>query len=158
MPYAKPTRVEVRVGVSKDLDEELQRGLKGPGTPQFEDLDVSPFMGVKLRGDGFAINDLSEAEQLVDKDGYTTWEFDVRPVRWGTLTLQLCVSLRIPMPGRPDERQSVPVLERSVVVQVGTPTRAVQFAARNWQWALAILTFVAGLGTAIAAWVGLFKR
>lgn len=50
MPFSKPTRVTVRVAASRDFDEELQRGLAGQGTARFEDLDVSPFMSVKLQG------------------------------------------------------------------------------------------------------------
>jgi hypothetical protein len=55
MQFGKPTRVEVRVAISTDLDKELTEGLRGPGIPRLEDLGVSPFMGVHLRGDGFDI-------------------------------------------------------------------------------------------------------
>jgi hypothetical protein len=110
-------------------------------------------MGVRLQGTGFDITALSDADQPVGDDGYAMWEYDVRPTAHGLLNLQLCVSLRIPVAGRPDERRSVPVLERSVTVHVGAPTLVVEFAARNWQWLLG--TF-AGLGGVIAAWKGLF--
>jgi transcriptional regulator with XRE-family HTH domain len=153
MPFAKPTRVEVRVAVSTDLDDELKQGLRGPGTPQLEDLPVSPFMGVYVRGAGFEVAPLSETDQAVGPDGYATWEFDVRPTARGLLTLQLCVSLRIPLPGRPDEKQSIPVFERTVLVHVSAPALAVQFAGKNWQW---LVGTIAGLGAVIAAWKGLF--
>jgi hypothetical protein len=152
MPFAKPTRVEVRVAVSRDLDQELVEGLTGSAETRFEDLPTSPFMGVVLRGDGFDITSLSDRDQLVAEDGYATWEFDVRPSSRGVLKLQLCVSLRIPIAGRPDERQSVPVLERTVHVHVGVPKLAVQFAGRNWQWFVG--TAVAAAGVAAGIWQG----
>lgn len=153
MPFGKPTRVEVRVAVSEDLDDELRRGLSGPGMPRLEDLPVSPFMGVHLRGHGFDVVALSDADQPVGYEGYTTWEFDVTPTARGLLKLQLCVSLRVPIRGRPDERRSIPVLERTVEVQVRTSILVRQFAVRNWQW---LLGSVAGLGAVIGAWKGLF--
>jgi hypothetical protein len=152
MPYQKTTRVEVRVARSAELDEELRTGLRGHGTPRLEDLATSPFMGVHLQGDGFRIDALSEPDQPVEESGYAMWEFDVRPTSRGILTLQLCVSLRIPIEGRPDERRSVPVLERSVSVEVTTPVLIRRFMVANWQW---ICTSVVGLGGAIAAWKGL---
>jgi hypothetical protein len=153
MPYGEDSRVEVRIAVSEGLDEELRAGLKGAGDPRFEDLSVSSFMGVTLRGKDFEIRSLSDDDQPVPGAGYATWEFDVRPKRGGTLTLQLCVSVRIPIPGRPDERRSVPVLERAVRVHVGQTARVLQFVGRNWQW---MLVSLAGLGTAIAGWKGVF--
>ena len=61
--------------------------------------------------------------------------------------------MRIPLPDRPDERVSAPVLERDIQVTVDAYYNARQFVSRNWQWLLGIGV---GLGGAIGAWLKLF--
>jgi hypothetical protein len=156
MSYRKPTDVVVRVAASRDLDEKLEWGLKS-GTPRFEYLLVSPFMDVELGGDGFEISHIGSTGQVLRSGEYRTWEFGVKPVRWGTLTLKLAVTLRIPIAGRPDdEKISIEALKSNVVVHVAAPKRMALTAAKNWKLVLATVTCGAGLGTGIAAWKGVF--
>jgi DNA polymerase II small subunit/DNA polymerase delta subunit B len=62
--------------------------------------------------------------------------------------------MRIPLPDRPDERVSIPVLERQIHVVIDPRYGSQQFLKRNWQWLIATL---AGLGGAVAAWLKLFR-
>ena len=100
------------------------------------------------------IDKLTNENQLVVQGGYTTWQFDVRPVKWGTLTLQLCVRVRLPLPNNPNEGIDRPVLEREITVHVSPPRILLHFATSNWQW---ILTSLGGLAAAIVAWKELFE-
>ena len=90
-------------------------------------------------------------EQLVAQTA--RWEFDVLPKRSGTQRLQLSVAMRIPLPDRPDERVSAPVLERDIRVTVDPYYSGQQFVAKNWQW---LVGAAVGLGGAIGAWLKLF--
>jgi hypothetical protein len=65
-------------------------------------------MAVTLTGGGFLIKAYSVEEQVVTRDGITTWEFDIRAIERGQQHLVLCVSLRIPVPGQPLPK-SIPV-------------------------------------------------
>lgn len=147
MRQGRLERVEVRVARSGDLQELLTTGLRGRGVPITEEIETSPFMGVELFGDGFEVKPLSATEQLVAQ--LACWEYDVRPLRAGTLTLVLSVTMRIALPERPDERIAVPVFERSIRVRIDPVYRSRQFVADNWQWLTATAL---GVGGALAAW------
>jgi hypothetical protein len=149
MRLGETRRVEVRITRTDQLDEHLTAGLRGSGVPQLETISTSVFMGVTLRGMGFDIESYSETEQAITKADVTTWEFDIRPVTRGQLTLLLSVVLRIPIPGQLHERRSIPALERTVNVDVSTVSLVRTVAARNWQWLVATAL---GVGGAIAAW------
>ncbi|HLM22174.1 MAG TPA: toll/interleukin-1 receptor domain-containing protein [Propionibacteriaceae bacterium] len=147
-------RVEVTISRSKDLDDVLRRDLRGKGDVQISPLQTSPFMVVELHGPGFQITTLNPTpggEQLVAQTA--RWEFDVLPKRSGTQRLQLSVAMRIPLPDRPDERVSAPVLERDIRVTVDPYYSGQQFVAKNWQW---LVGAAVGLGGAIGAWLKLF--
>ena len=152
MVMGRPVRVEVRLTRSTDLDVELIAGLRGTGTPTVEDIaKTSEFMGVELRGSAFNIQSYSPKDQVVSDGSVTTWEFDVTPLRRGRQPLMLCINMRIQLDAGSDERQSYPVLEREIDVQVNAMAIA-QIIGRNWQWFVA--TFIA-LAAAIAAWAAL---
>jgi hypothetical protein len=146
-------RVEIAVAGSLDLDDALRKGLRGRGVPQFETINTSPFMAVKLTGGtGFSIERLTPTEeQLVAPTA--RWEFDVVPVRAGEQELHLSATMRIPLPGRDDERITVPVIERKIKVQVDLVYSSRRFVGKNWQW---LAGTAIGLGGAIAAWIELF--
>jgi hypothetical protein len=146
-------RIEVAIARTTGLDDELRAGLRGRGVGRIEDVATSPFMAVDLRGTGFEITPLSlptGMEQLLHPTA--RWEFDVLPRRSGTRTLQVIAWMRVPLPSRPDERMSVPVLERTVQVRVAPLYATRTFAATNWQWLVA--TSVAA-GGGVAAWIKL---
>ena len=61
--------------------------------------------------------------------------------------------MRIPLSDR-EERVSLPVLERTVEVEVDAAWSGRRFVRAHWQWVAATL---AGLGGAIGAWIKLFQ-
>lgn len=154
MRQGRLERVEVAIARTKDLDDVLRQMVQGRGQARITDVETSPFMAVELKGPGFDITPLQAAtsEQLLRPAAL--WEFDVLPKRSGSQTLQVCVAMRIPLPDRPDERVSIPVLERHIHVVIDPRYGSQQFLKRNWQWLIATL---AGLGGAVAAWLKLFR-
>jgi hypothetical protein len=155
MRQGRLERVEVAIARTKDLDDVLRQMVRGRGQAHIEDVETSPFMAVELNGRGFDVTPLQgagSAEQLLHPTAL--WEFDVLPKRSGSQTLQVCVAMRIPLPDRPDERISIPVLERHIQVVIDPRYGSQQFLKRNWQWLIATL---AGLGGAVAAWLKLFR-
>jgi hypothetical protein len=151
MRQGRVERLEVAIARTKGLDEKLRLMARGPGSPQIEDVETSPFMAVELTGAAFEVTPLNSAtEQLLRPTAL--WEFDVLPQRSGQQKLRVSVAMRIPLPNRPDEKVSVPVLEREIRVAVDPRYTVQHFIRQNWQWCLA--TF-AGLGGALAAWLKL---
>jgi actin-like ATPase involved in cell morphogenesis len=152
MRQGQVERLEVGVSGSRELDDQLRSDLRGRGIVQYEDVSTSPFMTVLLRGDGFAVTTLSPSEQLVAP--LARWEFDVTPNRAGDRELQLCVSMRIAMPGMPLEQIAIPVFERRIHVRVDPVYAARYFTTQHWQWLVGTLV---GLAGGITAWYQLFR-
>ncbi len=148
-------RVEVAIARHKELDSELRQVVTVATAAPIEDVETSPFMTVELKGSAFDITPLDPkggGEQLLRPTAL--WQFDVIPQRSGSQQLKVCVAMRIPIQGRPDERVSVPVVERSVRVRVNAGYNTRRFIRAHWQWCLVT---IAGLGGAIGAWLKLFQ-
>ena len=147
MQLGQTERVEVRLTRTLNLDTELLQHLRGRGEPHMEQIPTAPKMVVILKGDGFRITDLSEKEQSVTHHEITTWEFDVQALKRGLQRLIICVSLRIPVPGKllEQEHKSIPVREATIYVQVGTPALVGRFVSSNWQWFVATAIAIAAV-------------
>jgi hypothetical protein len=152
MRQGRRERIEVAIARSRELDDQLRENLRGRGIPVLEDISTSPFMAVALQGAGFDITPLSATDQLVGPTA--RWEFDVVPRHAGNRIVQLLVSMRIGIPGRPDERVAIPVFEHSIHVRVDPVYGTRQFLGQNWQWLSATIL---GLGGAIGAWLQLIR-
>ncbi len=150
MQQGRIERVEVGVARSPELRDALTAGFRGRGLPEVLHVNTSPIMGVELRGSSFEIVGYSPPEQLVADQA--RWEFDVTPVRSGSQTLTLCVSLRIDSPFAPGGRIAVPVLERDIRIHVDVVYGTRRFVTGNWQW---LVGTAVGLGGGIAAWIAL---
>lgn len=125
-------RVEVRI--ARTLTEDLTTGLRGRGVPQVEEIRVGTFMKVCLTGDNFDIKALSHEEQVVAGEGFTQWDYDVVPLKSGTQTLLLTVTVRIKIPNYGEERKDCHVLERKIKVKVNRIYSILRFAKSYWQW------------------------
>ena len=149
MKLGQTERVEVRLARTLELDAELLEHLRGRGKPQLEGIPTAPRMAVTLEGDGFRIKAYSDEEQAVTQDGITIWEFDIRAIERGQQRLVICVSLRIPVPGQPLERKSIPVREATIDVQVGVPALVGHFVTGNWQWFIGTAIAIAAVLVAV---------
>ena len=77
------------------------------------------------------------------------------PNRAGNRELQLCVSMRIAMPGMPLEQIAIPVFERRIHVRVDPVYAMRYFTTQHWQWLVGTLV---GLAGGITAWYQLIGR
>jgi hypothetical protein len=149
MVQGKRELVEVNIARSADFREELISGLRGQGEPQFEEIDTSLYMEVKLEGRTFEITVHSPAEQLIIPTP-ARWEFDVLPCRAGQRQLTLYVNMRIEAEGIVGGRRGVSSLEKQIDVQVDIPYATRRFVTSNWQWLIPTVLALAGT---VAAWL-----
>ncbi|HEX5188340.1 MAG TPA: hypothetical protein VFW16_02280 [Streptosporangiaceae bacterium] len=150
MQQGRAERIEVGIARSPELRDALTAGFRGRGLPEVLKVDAAPVMGVELRGSSFQVDALSPGEQLVVP--LARWEFDVTPLKSGSQTLTLCVSIRIDSPFASGGKIAVPVLERDINIKIDVVYGTRRFVAANWQW---LVGTAIGLGGGIAAWVAL---
>jgi hypothetical protein len=98
-----------------------------------------------LSGSGFSIDPDGKSEQIVARRGYTTWSWDVEPIRTGTQYLRLRLFAVITFEGR-EKRYMVKRFEEKLTINVTLPERFSEFFKGNWQWLwIALLVPIAGL-------------
>ena len=75
MDQGKAARIEARISYS-DIGDAITKGLKGPGKPQVEAIQVGQEMTVKLYADkkDFEIKKYSSDEQWVEGRPFAQWE------------------------------------------------------------------------------------
>jgi hypothetical protein len=145
------TDARVIVRISKDLQQDLSKGLKQHGVPVREEIPVDTLMKATLKGDAFEIEPLSDEEQLVGETSFTQWEWLITPQSSGDRSLFLTVAVRIRIEGAGQEIKSFPVFERQIDVRVDFWFAARQFLSANWQWLV-----TTAIGSGLVGW--LFQR
>ena len=110
-------RIEVRITKSFGDLIQFTSNLKGRGQPDIFPIKVGFFMKVKLSGENFRIRELSSVEQFITNEGFTQWAFDATPLKSGTQTLILLVTVQIKMENL-QEVKDYPVLEKDVNVSI----------------------------------------
>lgn len=129
-------RVVVRVSRNEKVD--LTQNLKGKGIPEIENLKIAERLSVLLFGNDFYIQDLNQASQWVEDDGFTEWAWDVTPVKAGELDLMLRVSIRVRLPYG-EESKDHPIIERRIKVKSNAVYTAKIFLQKNWKWVITAL-------------------
>jgi hypothetical protein len=132
MRFGESERVEARI--SLDPSENLAGGLQGSGPAVEENIPVTSFMKVRLNGQAFDITALNSDEQIVTRDSYTQWAWDVSPLKSGDQNLVLTVSARVKIPDYPDETKDLQVVERQILVHVSPGRAALIFVNQNLGW------------------------
>lgn len=141
--------VEVGIARAADLRDVLISELRGRGQPQFEEIDTSLYMEVKLSGPTFEITSHSPSEQLIIPTP-AHWEFNVLPCRAGHQTITLSISMRIEAKGIVGGRRGVSVLEKQIDIRVNVNFATRRFVSNNWQWLVPVVLTLAGT---VAAWL-----
>jgi hypothetical protein len=150
-------RVVVRL--TKDITENLTEGLKGPGAPQIEPIEVGTFMKVTLTGgDSFDINALSSEEQVIKSVGFTEWSWDVTPLKSGRQELHLTVTVRILIPGQDEQKIDWLVMDKRISVEVNPPYTFKRFIESHWQWIVATIISVIAVIPIILKLVGRTRK
>lgn len=151
MTQGRRERVEVVITRSDNLLQELGLGLRGIREPQFERIDVSLCMGVKLSGPAFEVTSHSPSEQLLAPSA--RWQFDVLPCHAARQTITLNVSLHVGSKEIARGLKGVPVLERQINIRVNLGFATRRFVINNWQWLIGTALV---LGGTLAAWLAIF--
>jgi hypothetical protein len=149
MLQGKQERAEIKIARSAAFRDQMLSGLRAQDEPQFEEIDTSLYMEVKLAGSAFQVISYSPAEQLVIP-APACWEFDVTPLRSGQRQITLSVAMRIEAEGIVAGRRGVSVLEKQIDVQVNIGYATRSFVSSNWQWLVPTALALAGT---IAAWL-----
>jgi len=139
-------RIEVRI--SQNIKEDLTKKLKGRGVPQVEKIFVSSVMKVKLSGDTFKIDSLSEEQQIISSAGYTQWEWDITPLKSGNRFIHLSIAVSIYLDKYGEKIKSLPVMEKEIYIKVNLRYNFLNFLKKYWRWI--IMTTIALIGLLLA--------
>ena len=148
MKVGETELVEVRI--SQNITENLTKELKGRGEPEIRETKVSPYMKVRLAGINFDIDPQNGAEQIIERDKYTHWEFHVTPLKSGLQTLKLTYYVIIPFQGA-DRQKEYEVGDWEVSVNV-TPMGLLKC---YWQFIVGTLIAIIAL---IISIIGIRKK
>jgi hypothetical protein len=134
MKQGKKERVTVRI--SKNALEDLKKDIPPDRNTTIDELDVLPFMTVKLSGgDAFEVDSLEKKEdQFVGADRFTDWNYEITPLKSGEQELDLSVGTRIKLPMGGEEVRFYPLYERKVRVTVSLWYSTTHFFGDHWEW------------------------
>lgn len=145
MTVGKTERVEVRIAGT--FTNDLNSGLRGRGDPIIEKIKVGTFMKSRLTGNNFDIKSLSHEDQIVTGKEFTQWEWDVTPLKSGTHTLLIAVTVTINIPGVGEKPKDYPVFERKIKVIANPKYTAKGFLSSNWQFIItSAIALIGALG------------
>ena len=82
----------------------------------------------------FEISSLNSSDQYMRPNSVARWDFYATPLRGGTRTLRILVSMRVKVESK-DELIDLPSYERDVIVAVAPVHATAKFISKNWQWA-----------------------
>ena len=144
--------------------EELGKVLENKnaaGDIKKHSIKVGDQMEAELTGDGFQITPITPRRQPVSKQEPTRWRWDVRPLRAGTLKLNVVLNAVVDLnDGKGAQTYYIDSFDQVYVVEVPSPSPPPAAAAtarpgRVWPWLLPALLIPAGGG---AAWLWLRGR
>jgi hypothetical protein len=125
--------------------------LVGPGEPRIDTLQVGTYMSVRLDGENFRIEPLSEKRQVVGRSGFNEWAWNVTPTWHGEHPLRLVATIHIEVAGSKDVREW-PAKTEVIRVNVDPVYTASEIGRAYWQ----IILGLAALAIVIPA--VLFRR
>jgi len=131
IPHTMELEEEYRCIVRLAFDDEvIIRNIEITRDTVLKDVRVAEVMEVELLDPNstpsFAIRKLNSTEQFLEKNDYTEWIFNVKPLRTGELPLVLRVAVLEIIDER--ERKKEIVLEELIVVVADTPEPATEAA------------------------------
>lgn len=113
----QPSIVAWRVSLEAQPPQRLLSPVVGAAATEPDRLRVGPIMRALLKGSDFAIVDLTEEDQAIEKSGVTEWQWSVTPLTTGNKKLHLSVAVRM-MNGDREVAKYRDVQEKDVVVDV----------------------------------------
>jgi hypothetical protein len=102
-------------------------------------VSVGTVMKVNLYGKNFDTRIVSSEMQFIESGKPSTWEWDVTPLKSGTQSLEIKVSVIVNLPERGEKQKDYPVLIKKIKVEVDPKIAVKNFIVENWRWAAAIV-------------------
>jgi hypothetical protein len=146
MDQGEDRTVQVRIARSVNAQMKAQM-LKDMGSaPQTATINVAEYMTATLKSSDqavFSVQSLTKDEQLVLDSDFTTWEWNVQPLKSGEQHLFLDVGVRFKIVGSPDETRFLPTFQRVINVRVNRLFAMRHFLSEEWKWLLGAIGSVA---------------
>lgn len=139
-------RVEARI--TRELSDELSKGLEGEGTPRVEILLVGTSMRARLEGGAFDITSIGSEVQQLPTTGFREWRWDVTPVTSGNHPLFFTVSVLYE-----DTLIEEKVLERRIDIAVNPGHSFLNWMSTNWASLIAALVGVVAIIEGSRRWM-----
>ena len=100
-----------------------------------ESIRVESIMSAQLIGDSdkFQITPLSTELQNIEENGYTEWEWRIKPLKGGKTYLKLIVKVRVKEDGQ-EFYKDITVFDKNVDVKSNIGFSLWSFIQKYWQW------------------------
>lgn len=140
MTYDKVETVILRITKSNEV-EIVAQGMKQPEQNIIvKDIRVSPLMTAELidpspEKANFIIKAINTTEQNIEEQGYTQWEWTVKPVKSGSHSLKLLIKVRTDNNGLKD----IPVFDKDIYVYAKPLAWGEDFWNKYWQWIISTI-------------------
>ncbi|MBZ5648694.1 MAG: hypothetical protein LAN37_15905 [Acidobacteriia bacterium] len=140
MAVGKTERIQV--GLDQRREPYAAKRFPGRGTEQVEQIGDGPLLTVVLKGSGFDIKALNDAEQRIEWDGHTLWAWNVTPTSPGKQSLAVEASLRL-KPGLGEAARNRLLSVRVIDVQVTPASLTRRILLHYWHlWVAGALTII----------------
>ena len=133
MTYGKVETVYLRITKEKNL-EVIQTGPHPERSVIVQNIRVSTLMTAELidpspEKQNFVIKAINTTEQDIEEQGYTQWEWTIKPIKSGAHALKLLIKVRTTT-GLKD----IPVFDKDIYVYSKPGLVVVDFWGKYWQW------------------------
>ncbi len=127
-------RVSVRI--TKAVTQDFFEGLSHSQEAKIENIRISRFMAVTLRGDNFKIEPFGNEEQIIEDNDFTQWDWRVAPLKAGNRKLWVSITIQVKVENE-QARKTLPVLEKAISVKINPIYSTSMFVGQYWQWFIA---------------------
>jgi uncharacterized protein YegL len=137
-PYCMKVGITERVSVriAKTITQDFLEGLAYRQEAKIENVRISRYMTVSLKGDDFKIEALGNEEQIIEDNDFTQWDWKILPLKGGNRKLWVSITIQVEAENE-QARKTLPVLEKEIPVKINPFYSANTFVSQNWQWLIA---------------------
>lgn len=134
MTYDKVETVILRITQTNEI-EMISSGFRYPERSiLIKNIRVSPLMTAELidpspEKSNFIIKEINTKEQNIETEGYTEWQWTIKPIKSGTHGLKLLIKVRTD-----NGLKDIPVFDKDIYVYAKPSAWIVDFWNKYWQW------------------------
>ncbi|QQS31029.1 MAG: hypothetical protein IPM47_08950 [Sphingobacteriales bacterium] len=92
----------IRIAPEEISLDELKKGIKNISEANIQDIRIDSLMKAEIiddtDGEYFDINLIGDLEQAIEEDGYTDWQYSIKPLKEGVHSLWLKISVMVRIP------------------------------------------------------------